>query len=235
MADYEIRDVNNRRLVPLLYLRAYCVANIGDPLLAGVDDTTRANTRCGAARGQTTEAFFLLVRVLNAGRGTAASARFEIGVPGLVDVTRASEWHRQPNLDSFLGKRASVFTPQSALASLKQHWLHLYHRHHLERGISEEDVIWWAQVHESPPIWPSSAGFEIGTLEFMLPRTPTQSELFWVPWRCFAEGMPETRGIIYIIWADSLVHVGNFDADSVSWASELEDDLFESLKEVFNL
>ena len=85
------------------------------------------------------------------------------------------------------------------------------------------------------PLWPSSEGFEIGTFEFRLPRKASNTELYWVPWRCFTEGMIETRGVSFIVRDDQFAYVGSFDPDEASWAGELEGEKFEQLKEHFGV
>ena len=113
MADYEIRDVNSRRLGPLLSLRMFGLRDFGGIFQysrdQGVTQVKPSRTRSQAG---VYDDFYLLVRVLNSGNGTAHAGRFQVGIPVASDFHTSgpweSGWFANTGLASVLGSNTSV-------------------------------------------------------------------------------------------------------------------------------
>ena len=116
MSDYEIRDVNNRRLGPLLSLRMFGVKELGGTLGAswGPEVTQFYSNRVHNPQGVFDD-FHLIIRVLNSGNGTAHAARFDVGIPVGINLHTPIEtgfgWSTSPGQVSMLGNNIRVFVP----------------------------------------------------------------------------------------------------------------------------
>ena len=109
-----------------------------------------------------------------------------------------------------------------------------------QKKISEEAVGWQKVIYngnEPPahPLWPTADRVVVGVLGLQLQITEGDKTWWWLPWRIFTEGMPETRGAVVLKVASGQFRVVNYEIDDVSWAGELEDEKFDTLKERFQV
>ena len=105
------------------------------------------------------------------------------------------------------------------------------------KGFCEQKIGWLTGVHHGEtsrkhPLWPSpELEVDIATINVALPNIT--EDVFWIPWKVAAEGMPESRGAVLVKKDTSEIYMRNFDIGEVAWAGESEDKRFETLKQSF--
>ena len=239
MADYEIRDVNSRKAGPFLTLKAYGVPKRAAPVKSAyIGEVSVVPAVQAGTTQKPTFSFFLLLTSQNLGRGTAQVARYDLAIRPDCRLRADSDegWDRNPEQETFVGARATIFflrDPSSAFADLCSHRV-------ISKGIDEENVQWWTGIYRGDiglghPLWPSDGmPVSVGTFEVTLPKPANPEALYWVPWRVICEGMPEAKGVAFLVQTPSQIYIGNFPTDSASWWGEGEAlAKFEELKEKF--
>lgn len=236
MLDHEIRDVNNRRAGPLLHL-ACALIESGTSLAEDEWKTSKTGLSQIDFRGEPFQQVNVVFAVTNLGRGTANIARFDVGIPEPWQVSNyaaqttsvGSYWIPNNALQSLLGNQVRVvWKPEqcpaipNALRSQK---------------LSEQDIAWQTVIYNgndppAHPVWPVVDRVVIGVLELHLRNTPASgTSYWWLPWRIFTEGMPETRGAALLSRVGSQLIAVNCGLDAASWVAATE--RFETLTSKF--
>ena len=240
MLDYEIRDVNNRRAGPLVILKAYLARQDSGGVFERIDEGYGSvipadQQPVGSGRGQPAFPAALILKSKNLGRGTATAARFDLGLPSKWTLNpsppsvEAEEWQSNNGLLELVGSYVTIFI-NSTVPRVVPRVLR-------SKGFCEQKIGWLTGVHHGEtsrkhPLWPSpELEVDIATINVALPNIT--EDVFWIPWKVVAEGMPESRGAVLVKKDTSEIYMRNFDIGEVDWAGESEDKRFETLKQSF--
>jgi hypothetical protein len=220
MLDYEIRDVNNRRGGPVLYLTCRVSTTSA---VSGEEEWISSYSEMSTVERDSTSFYRvdLIFAATNVGRGTANIARFDIGIPVPWTIEHYSPdgtnvgvyWVPNDELAYLVGNRVAVFwTPE------KCHEIPLPYRN---RRISEQKVVWQKVIHSgnqppSHPIWANAGRMVIGVVRLERLIAGSESAL-WIPWRALSDEMLETRGAILLRqqWED--LYANNHSMGDVYW------------------
>ena len=195
MADWEIRDVNNRRAGPLLevYLHG---ARVNDDSMELTGDSKRSSIPADQRTPKSEGPYFPLnleTSVVNLGRGVATVVRVDVGIPApwTRDPYGPDDLKRELRLDRFLGAYVTVLMRPDVLATVPFATR--------RKRLTEQPVQWWTLVYrgdrDGHPLWPLGGMLvPIGGLGVRRPTPTAAEEYSWIPWRIMAENMPEIRG-----------------------------------------
>jgi len=242
MLDYEIRDVNNRKAGPLLDLA--CKVLPHDGTIFAEDEawkTSRTGINVVSVQGVPLSRVQLVFATANLGRGTANIVRFDIGIPQPWTVHTYSPegtnvgayWVHPSAVRYVIGNGVSVVWRSEKCREVP--------RPQRQKRISEQTVEWQTVIYNgnqppAHPLWPSADRVVLGVLGLQRQTTTATSTWWWLPWRIFAEGMPEVKGGVLLIDNSGQLQVVNYQIGDVSWAREAEDEqTFKSLMRTFQV
>ena len=251
MLDYEIRDVNSRRLEPVLEVDIL-PSDVQGGYSVGHPDAGPSVTRApvesfrsqqGAAIR--THRVWFLIGLKNMGRATALSARLDLGVPSPWQSTNTTpprfpaeppggqlsqRLHLNPTMVTTKGTKVSIGVGQAPELP-----------HAIRRSVSgkilEQPVQWWTLIHDGrqegmEALW-SLEGELISVAEIELFRPEVSLDApdrrSWFPWRVVAEGMPELRGVALLHQVPDAFQMHTVSPENASWASEFEEERFQEL------
>ena len=209
MLDCEIRDVNNRRIGPLLFLEVH----ISDP---GGGHINYIHDGKGSLLTPPEKRFYLVLATTNVGRATAPIAKFDVGVPNGWGVKGTAEWFKVTPLEQQMYESVAVFMRSSISRFVP--------RSERNAGIVEQATTWYRRRWpmsdtQDYPLWPSpDIKGPLGLIELQMPTT---YENAWMPWRIMAEGMTDIRGAAFFKRDGSNLSVINFEVNDTDWADGL--------------
>jgi hypothetical protein len=241
MLDFEIRAVNSRRTGPLLHLSCRVSIAASTPYEDEWKKSSVAMLKAGSER----ESFYsvdFVIAVSNFGRGTANTARFDVGIPDPWYVMRYSpdgtnvgaHWESNSGLQYSVASRVTVFwTPDKCLEIPQPN---------RNKRLSEQIVAWQQVIYSgnqppAHPIWPNLGRKVIGVLRLRRNINGVNVPPFlWLPWRAFSDDMLETRGAALVIERANEFYAFNYEMDEVCWWHQAEDEQkFEELKQRFQV
>ena len=236
MLDYEIKDVNSRRAGPLLQLMVRMSPEGGEALRDISEDqlvTTIPANQVAEGKGAVYRGRMNLTLV-NRGRGTATVARYEVGLPqpwgsGISWGSRS----RDDRIRESVGPSVSVFMTSPAFSQLSTA------RQFRLRGIRvDTQVVEWRAVvyraEDTQPLWPSET-LEGDAERVSVTMPSSTEEIYWIPWRVFAEGMVEMRGIVLVEQTPDHIRARNFLLGETDWAGSLEDERHAQLRDQYGV
>lgn len=240
MLDFEIRDVNNRRAGPLLYLACKVSSIEGNPYA----EEWRKSSSVMEPGGSGDAEFYrinIIFAVSNSGRGTAEVVRFDVGIPSPWFVQHYSPdgtnvgayWESKAGLQYYMDSLVTIFWRADKCQEIP----HPYRNQRLsEREVMWQEVIYPGNIPPAHPIWPDSGHRIIGVLRLQRNKNAGEIPFLWLPWRAFSNEMSETRGAALLKENGNRSRVFNYEMEDVSWWHHAEEEAkFEELKQRFEI